>query len=416
MTTLTPIRTSPVSSCVIEHWPAGVPYPIYDWFFGDQRDLVGVNDPITFARASSDTQINSSSKLRALTDDIAAFPFDGIGGSLGFRLQGTRTDKNTLRNIGVVSTTGMIGPIPGTSSAPLTVVDDQAELEAAGLGDLSLNAVGNYNVYKIDNSTGTTVEGYTSSGTTGNTNTHTSSVWARGSGDFRVRNSSAAGSLVSLTGSYQRHYETLTPVTTTTTWRIDVGIGAVVYFILFEMEEGAFVSSEILNKTGGSTSTRAADVSEWALPMDVTSGWIACVFRSPISTAGNRFERIYEIKKDGVSDYIRALGNGTNAMVPQAQISAVNEFSPANNTWSADTRYVSVFSWGGITKFIHQITGGSLQTSNSGTVPTFDAGDIMHFGTSFTANRELCGTLERLMFQPNGTLDSDQVSALVTSL
>lgn len=177
-------------------------------------------------------------------------------------LEGQRTNK-CQRNYAPDGA----GPPPtgwtltGDPSATLTRVSDATELAAAGLGTLCSDGY----VFKLDNSGGTAAAFANGAGVTGNTNTHTVSAWMRGSGTAQVRTTNVGGTVRTLGSSYERYSNALTPAGSSDMLRIHAVAGAVVYFILAQMEEGTFVSSPILNATAASV-TRSADSLYFPLP------------------------------------------------------------------------------------------------------------------------------------------------------
>ena len=170
----------------------------------------------------------------------------------GLLIEEARTNKVACFSANPTDLTGMVKT--GDAAAVLTLVDDPAALTAAGLSGVCTGG----KVFKLDNSLGTTVAVATAPGATGNLNAHTVSASVRGSGTARVRLNSVNSTTMALTAGYQRIVTpNVTATGTANQWSIWVDAGAVAYFILPQLEEGAFVTSPIV--TEGATATRAQD-------------------------------------------------------------------------------------------------------------------------------------------------------------
>lgn len=207
---------------------------------------------ITYTRNDTvATRRNASGKLVALAAHAARFDHDAAGNPLGLLVEGSRQNKSLLYSASPTTTTGLTV----ASGAPtLSIVTDATALAAAGL-----DQIGNGNVFKID--AGGADCDVDLDGTTGNTNPHSFSLYARlvGGSIARLKRSGTASNYLSFSGaSYVRYkLENETPSGTTNKMRLQVNAGGVLYFILPQIEEGAFCSSAIV--TSGAAATRAAD-------------------------------------------------------------------------------------------------------------------------------------------------------------
>jgi len=144
----------------------------------------------------------------------------------------------------------------GDGSTLFGVVDDATALAAAGLDGICTDNL----VLKIDNSSGTGVALFRMSGAVANTNTHSISGWVRvDSGDTATIALSGNVGIVSTTStSFVRvSSENITPPDGTRQFDFRVDTGFVGYFILNQLEEKAFSTSEII--TEGSAVTRNKD-------------------------------------------------------------------------------------------------------------------------------------------------------------
>lgn len=170
--------------------------------------------------------------------------------------EGARTNKCTNYNANPTDLTGVFVQGAGT----VELVDDSIELAAAGLSSPLVNG----SVFKV------TIPEFLSvvvSGEVGNTNAHTLSVYIRGSGTMRFRLVGASASLgySPVPASYERLSSQEMPTGATQPFGIQAGAGgAVVYFILNQLEEASTASSPIV--TAGSAATRAADTVTLAAP------------------------------------------------------------------------------------------------------------------------------------------------------
>lgn len=184
----------------------------------------------------------------------------------GALIEEARTNKCQNHNANPTVTTGIT--VSGDAAATLTIVNDAAALAAAGLSNVCTSG----NVYKFDNSAGSTNAFAVLPGSVGNTNQHIQSCYGRGSGNWAFGLHAGVDSggvgLAALTGSYTRRMGVAGAVPTATSgcMRIQIAAGAVLYFILNQLEEGLFGTSPIV--TAGAAATRAADAATWASPFE----------------------------------------------------------------------------------------------------------------------------------------------------
>lgn len=165
----------------------------------------------------------------------------------GLLIEEARTNKVTINNANPISTAGITG-------AAVTLAADQGSAIAAeGLSELVSGGV----VFKIDNSASGVGTTAIISGAVGNTQLHTLSAWIwGGSGSLRIASSVVAATFAA-SASPRRVSGSAVPLDSLAAFRIQVNAGQVVYFILPQLEEGAFVTSPIV--TTGGAATRAAD-------------------------------------------------------------------------------------------------------------------------------------------------------------
>jgi hypothetical protein len=178
----------------------------------------------------------------------------------GILVEEARTNKGTSHNANPTEAAGFVGnPVnmskSGDAAGILSVVDDAAALAAAGLSGACTSG----KAYKLDNTAGAANAIASINGTVGNLNAHAFSCYARataGSGSVG-RSGSSVGAATFSSSAYARVSAVLTPTATTEVLRVQALPGAVVYFILAQLEEGAFATSPII--TTGAAGTRGAD-------------------------------------------------------------------------------------------------------------------------------------------------------------
>lgn len=224
-----------------------------EWLFSPNGLVLrGQATPITFSRASNATYWDSDGNLQVAGNNALRIDHDSATGEcLGLLSEGQKTNKVTSYNATPNDTSGVgTGQI---ADGVLTVVNDDSELQAAGLDGI----VGN--VYKLDNSAGSDFSSITIvADTVGGSILHSASLFVRGSGTGFVRPANTSTpSYRSLPASYERWFLSGTPSSSATSMFFRVSAGSIAYFILAQTEEGGN-SSPII--TEGSSAIRAEDV------------------------------------------------------------------------------------------------------------------------------------------------------------
>lgn len=181
-----------------------------------------------------------------------------FSGPFGYSNWPARTNKVTARKFNPVDTTNITKG--GDAAAVLSVVDDTAALTAAGLIGICTGG----KVYKLDNSVGTAVSFANIGGTAGNTNVHLFMAFVRG-GTGRIMDGNwypNGGSAFLADTAYRLVSHTGSAFNSSSTLLIKADIGQIVYFILPQLEEGAFATPPIFNPASDALTriTRAATV------------------------------------------------------------------------------------------------------------------------------------------------------------
>lgn len=187
----------------------------------------------------------------------------------------TQRGYNWSEAVGVQTITGWGG------ANTTTIVDDTAKIASAGLDIIVTDG----KAMKLDHGGG----GFTTiTGLTGNTNAHSMSVYARGTGTIRAAFSGGGGqgAFATLTNDYQRFtFDNLTP-TISGNMQLDLGTSGDIAYVLFpQMEENILSTSAIPNNTTGSL-TRNGDNLEikYTDTFNATNGGTLYAELEPISS------------------------------------------------------------------------------------------------------------------------------------
>lgn len=201
---------------------------------------------LSASRTSPATWFTDAGILQPFDANVAAITDRGLYAG------GQRVNKCRNFNANPTDLTGVSKA--GDAAAMLTVVDDSAELAAAGLDGICTSGM----AFQFDNSAGTSTSWLYIAGNSGNTNPHTMSVYMRSTGSARMVLSSSGGTGWMSSASYTRRSATVTPANSSQQIVIEVAAGKVVWFILNQLEEGSFASPPIVTD-GGTGTTRLAD-------------------------------------------------------------------------------------------------------------------------------------------------------------
>lgn len=211
---------------------------------------------VTFSRADAidcATYRTSQGKLTLAGANMPRIDHSITGLALGLLVEGARTNKLALSNASPLSTAG-ISVVSGQAS--LSIINDAEFLTLVGL-----EVTGNGSVVRINNTGQNTQAVISFSNSFGNLNPHSFSIWARCATGIPVltRSGNAPQNLLMEKGNLYSRYklENITGHAAMDKILIQVPTGADLYIILYQLEEGAFSSSEII--TTGAPATRALD-------------------------------------------------------------------------------------------------------------------------------------------------------------
>lgn len=225
----------------------------------------------------------------------------------------------------------------GNVAAVLSIVNDQAEINAAKLGVVASTG----KVYKFDNSLGSAGAYLLVSGTTGNTNLHSVSIMARMTGANPIRiEFSGGGSPTNITQTvYQRtKNEGKVPSDGVRTLAITITSREILYFIIPQLEELPFSSSVV--SSVGATATRSATILSYPLTGNMPlagARHIPTIYWTPKKVIAGRTEVIAYSGVDA-SNYIKVYSTGTT-VVFEKKVAGVSEAATLTMTPVADTQY-----------------------------------------------------------------------------
>ncbi len=215
-----------------------------------------LDSDLTYTRADTvATYRDSNGVLQLAASNTPRFTHNTSGNPLGIIMEGSTQNKFTGRNATPTDTTGWAKG--GDAASTLACIDDPASyLSGAKLTGVCSNG----KVWRLDNSAGATDAWAETSATFGATTVHTISAWmiaTGGNAELTRSGTTPTTKTITAGGSFARQEFTLTPNATTDKMRIVAKAGAIVYFILPQIEVNSFASTEII--TTGAAATREVE-------------------------------------------------------------------------------------------------------------------------------------------------------------
>ncbi|MGA0599026.1 hypothetical protein [Enterovirga sp. CN4-39] len=348
----------------------------------------------TFTRASVATYKDANGVWQTAAANVPRLDYASAGVARGFLRESARTNKNTNFNAAPALTN--IGKT-GDAAATLAIVDDSAALAAVGLNAL----VPSGQVYKLDNTLGTGAAYATINGVTGNLNPHTASAFVRTTGGIgRVRTNSLGGVVVNPDLPYARTAFSFTPGTASDGFWIYAIQGGITYFVLNQLEEGAFASSPII--VAGSAATRAADsltfpTAGWLNPNG--GAWVA-EFESNGRPSGVIQGVFYTVGGDG---YIRSTVEESTISYRVAALGSIGQASfPVADTGLGVKKSAMRYA---PNDFAFSVNGAAPVTDTGGAVPQGQA--TLFIGSLGTGVNPLDGWIRRLYYVPAGLTNAE---------
>ncbi len=217
---------------------------------GPNQALVPITNYLSTVRASAQLAFDVNDNVLKLFANGAPAYID-----TGLASYAARTNNCTNFNANPTATTNMTKS--GDAAATLTVVDDTANLAAAGL---SQQVCTSGKVFLLDNTSGVAIATVQTGGVTGTTASCTVSAYVKGSGTFGVGLALGGGTTtqnLTATGSYAR-YQTSVSGNASRQFTLTAAAGAKVWFILNQLDPGLGAASPPII-VAGAAATYAAD-------------------------------------------------------------------------------------------------------------------------------------------------------------
>ncbi|MAZ75789.1 MAG: hypothetical protein CMH31_00620, partial [Micavibrio sp.] len=323
---------------------------------------------VAFERASPATVTNNNGKLTEVTNNQPRFNHDGYGNRLGLMIEPALSNKCKNHNVNPIDTSGII--TSGDANGVLSIVNDTTEIANAGLDLLCTNG----NVYKADNTLGTTSFTLYIDGKVGNTNPHTLSAYVRSpSSTGRVCRFYVGGGTMNIDGdqAWQRYaYENEAPNSTGRKFTIIVDPGKELYFILNQLEEYPIATSVIPIR--GAAADRKADRPyianidqyEW---FDSAQGYFTCRYNLTELLSSDSYIGVLHDGSSANTIGLR-MDASTHVLRGYMRSSSSSQFTNANtDVHIPNICHVAGMRWDNAETSI--ISGGSVKTGTISTLP-----------------------------------------------
>ncbi|MCK4870761.1 MAG: hypothetical protein KAS93_06600 [Gammaproteobacteria bacterium] len=316
-----------------------------------------------------------------------------ITGSIGDLTEPQRANKCTNYNANPDS--GLTNIAVGSGAGTFSRADDSTALAVAGLDAICTDG----NAFKFVAAADSVIE---ISGQTGNTNTHTASIWARidtGTGELRI----AAAKAADITSTdYAKVSGTLTPAASANIIKLFIPNGSTMYFVLNQLEEAVSVSSEII--TEGSTAPRNADVLPYPSTYIPANG--AFKFKLTLTAASQGAISICGAGSAS-TDRVSIIHDGTNLVI-RKRLSSVDYDATKALAYVADTTYIikgRIDDENGVDLWIEDVKGTGDSNTDS---PDF--GSALYVGSDYDGSGQITGGIDELTWYSGHLTDSEMVA------
>lgn len=323
---------------------------------------------VTFLRNSQATYLDVNGKLQLAGVNEPCLDHLEDGTPLGLRIEHGATNKCANHNVNPIDTSEFLTNNLGV----LSVVDDNAELTAAGLDEICTSG----KVYKAEATSSSTFIVYIL-GNTNNLNPHSISLYGRGEGSSGPAARLTLGNgiekpIAEIGDGYKRHkFEDITPSSTGRKFTIAINGNETLYFILNQMEEGDHCSSVI--PIYGDDVTRPTerayvnniDLQNW---FDPNQGYMICRYRLAYFDNNDAYIAVYN---DGGSTDTIGFRVEKNDRYLKGYVRAASSSQHASN--NEDKHLPNILNSAGLrwnTTDIDIISGGSIDNSSMNTLPT----------------------------------------------
>ncbi len=349
----------------------------------------------TFTRAGTNaTYRDSAGKLQIAAANAARYDYTIAGLANGLRIEGAVTNKNTNTNNTPAATTNVTKS--GDAASTLTLVSDTTAIAAS---TCKLDAVVTGNVFELNNSAGVAPAVATFGGVTGNTNPHSISVWARmvsGTGAIAL---GGVGSTNFSGAAYQRVVSAnITPSTSADQFTITVPAGATCRFILNQLEELQFASSEII--ISGAAGTRALDnmsradliTQAW---FNKDQGYIAVRWKPEghIGTLVTNLQHLVTVSDAGTNNSyaLRMVDDDKDTSLRWVAGGVAGSPTSTNYPHYVNQQSATAFSW---TSTLRTLTDGDTTTTSTTTVTPPVSITTLNIGARNAGNEPLFGWVQ----------------------
>lgn len=358
---------------------------------------------LTASGGANGTRVNAAGGMVAASAPRVNFDRATLA-CKGLLVEAARTNKCTNFNANPTDLTNV--GYGGDPALVVSVVDDSAALAAAGLGGVCTSG----KVYKADNSLAAGGSFIAIDGLSGNTNVHVASAWARVTGGTAtIEQAGGVGFVAFTNGAYELVSSTpLAAPSSSGQLAMGISAGAVLYFVLNQYEESAHPTSTI--PIAGAAVTRTADaVSATSTFFSSAASAVAGTLYAEFSLEAVTGTRpILGLDNNSANERIELYASGTDLKMKVVD-GGSTVVDLTIGTVAANTFYKAAIAWAA-NDFAACLSGGTVATDGSGTLPTLDR---MRLGADQAGNY-MNGHIKRAALWA-ARLTNAQLQALTTS-